>query len=278
MCLVLIGWRAHPDYRLIVAANRDEFHARRTEPLRRWPERPTLLAGRDLDSGTSAPGVWAGLSNAPGDRRFAAVTNVRGPGESRAGARSRGVLAREFLCAQRADPQDFIRGAITARDIYNGYNLIVSDLRQLWWCSNRGTVPARALEPGFHGLANDAHLRSGDGSRHPPSPKVERGLDALRRTVESGPDDLDGYFSLLADRTPAPDDQLPDTGMSPGIERLASARFLANPLYGTRSSTVLLVREDGSFAMVERSFDRLGDPTGEARLADAALDRTGGDR
>lgn len=293
MCLVLLGWRAHPEYRLIVAANRDEFHARRTESLRRWPERPMLLAGRDLDSGTAVPGLWTGLRDGPGDRRFAAVTNVRAPGEARPGLRSRGALARDYLCGEVADPEAFFRTVADDDTNYNGYAMLASDLRQLCWYSNRGAPRAYSLPPGFHGLGNDARVRSFVGpvadepvrgtvpadsqsALPPPSPKIERGLTELRAVVESEPHRLDGYFDLLADRTTVAADALPDTGMSPGIERLASARFVANPVYGTRSSTVLLVREDGSYRIAERSFDRHGRRGGTAHFERVTAEPTGG--
>ena len=36
MCLLVLAWRKHPRYRLIVAANRDEYHARPTAPMAVW--------------------------------------------------------------------------------------------------------------------------------------------------------------------------------------------------------------------------------------------------
>ncbi|MEZ6188620.1 MAG: NRDE family protein [Planctomycetota bacterium] len=70
MCLILFAWRQHPRWQLAVAANRDEFHARRT---RTAAFEGPLLAGKDLESG----GTWLGVTRGG---RFAAVTNVREPG------------------------------------------------------------------------------------------------------------------------------------------------------------------------------------------------------
>jgi len=270
MCLVLTGWRAHPEYRLIVAANRDEFYTRPTESMRWWPEVTGLLAGRDLGTGAAIPGTWLGLAR--GEHRFVTVTNVRGPGENRADARSRGALLMDFLRGE-AGPEKFVRAtADAATDEYNGYNLMISDLESLWWHSNRSLLTPLELPPGLHGISNGALLGSmdalGDNDIHtdtgaPAWPKVRDGLRGLRAVISANPGDVDGYFAVLADRTPARDDELPNTGLSPSRERAVSARFIASTLHGTRCSTVLLVREDGSFEIAERSFARLGRRTGE---------------
>ena len=299
MCLILAGWRAHPRYRLIVAANRDEYYSRSTEPMRPWTEVAGLLAGRDLGAGTAIPGTWLGVL--PPDHRVAAVTNVRGPAEKRTDARSRGALLMDYLRGT-ASPATFLRDTASAPDDYNGYNLLVSDLTTLWWHSNRSPHTPRELPPGLHGLSNGAQLGSlgttgstdtgctdtsgspntgaaQDVSRHIDTaavdtddgtaawPKVRDGLVALRTVIESDPDDVAGYFDVLADRTPAPDRELPTTGLSHEDERSVSPRFIAHTVHGTRCSTVLLVREDGTYTLTERSFGRLGRPAGEVSFA-----------
>src|SRR4030081_918356 len=90
MCLVLVVWRVHPHYGCLVAANRDEFHARPTAPAGWWPDHPQILAGRDLQAG----GTWLGITR---EGRFAAVTNFRDPSDKRSTARSRGTLVTEYL-------------------------------------------------------------------------------------------------------------------------------------------------------------------------------------
>ncbi|MBF6214941.1 NRDE family protein [Nocardia puris] len=272
MCLVLIGWRAHPDYRLIVAANRDEFYVRPAEPMRWWPEVSGLLAGRDVGAPGYAPGVrpgtWLGVAESPA--RFAAVTNVRNPRDERRDARSRGALLMDFLdSAEHPGPRRYLDAVAAAPDDYNGYNLVLSDLETLWWHSNRSQRPPRALEPGFHGLSNGPFVTSAapapDAELSAPRriwPKVRGGLTELRKVVESDPDALDRYFDVLSDRTEAPDDQLPGTGVPLEMERSLSARFIAHRIHGTRASTVLLVREDGSFTVAERSFGELGESLG----------------
>ncbi|MEU3009521.1 NRDE family protein [Nocardia asteroides] len=276
MCLVLLAWRAHPEYRLIVAANRDEFYTRPTESLRRWPGEPGLLAGRDL--GAPTPGTWLGLRTDAA--RFAAVTNVRNPQDTPARPRSRGALLMDYLRGA-ATPAAYLAGIAAAPDAYVGYNLLVSDLRSLWWQSNRSGAGPLELSPGLHALSNAAHLASLPGSIHsdpqpatvvgagaPPSwPKIDTGLAGLRDIVATAPDSVDDYFALLADRTEATDDLLPRTGIPLEFERAVSARFVAHDLHGTRASTLLLVREDGHFTMAEHTFGRHGAVEGTETLS-----------
>ncbi|MFR9750560.1 NRDE family protein [Nocardia sp. 004] len=287
MCLMLIGWRAHPEYRLIVAANRDEFYTRPTEPMRWWPEVPDLLAGRDTGAAGRAanesPGTWLGLIAEPaGNSRFAAVTNVRNPSGQRLDARSRGALLLDFLrgtadhhpVGELPSPEKYVLDIATAPDEYNGYNLVVSDLRTLWWHSNRGTAEPRELAPGFHGVSNDAFVASAGiteaepelGAPQPVWPKVRTGVAELRAVVQTEPSAIDRYFAVLADRTVAPDESLPRTGVPLELERALSARFIADAVHGTRACTVLLVRENGTFDMVERSFGEQGRELGEVAV------------
>ena len=144
MCLIVLGWRAHPRYPLLVAANRDEFHARAAAPAAYWRERPEILAGRDLQ----AMGTWMGVSR---KGRFAAVTNYRGAREPSA-AESRGALVSAFL-AGAATAAAYLADVAARGASYSGFNLLACDGTQLGWMSNRGGA-ARALEPGIYGLGN----------------------------------------------------------------------------------------------------------------------------
>ena len=139
MCLILVAWRVHEQYPLIVAANRDEFHGRPAARAAFWDDKPEVLAGRDLQ----ARGTWMGVSRGG---RFAAVTNYRGGTEPGA-AESRGALVTRFLDGVSV-PQLAERKAA-----YSGFNLLAADGAALWWLSNRDGAPRR-LEPGWYGLGN----------------------------------------------------------------------------------------------------------------------------
>ena len=270
MCLVFVGWRVHPRYPLVVAANRDEYHARPTAPAAPWEEElgradgeraaaregartggaqvladlhgpagdrpvaPRILAGRDLVAG----GTWLGVT---ADGRFAALTNVSGSTPPDPGAPSRGRL-----------PVDFLRGALGARayarevsrqvERYSGFNLLLADRDGAHCVTNRGDGRLTELAPGCHGLGND-RLNATE-------PKVTGGLAEFGRLLakELAAEEL---FALLADDEPAVEADPRGTDLA----RVRSARFIRGEVYGTRSSTVLTIGRTGAIAFEERSFD-----------------------
>jgi len=145
MCLILVAWRARQDFPLVVAANRDELHARPASPAAFWPDQPSILAGRDLQ----AKGTWLGVSR---NGRFASVTNYRGGHDPNA-AESRGALVTGFLL-DSFPPESFVLEVSKKKNNYSGFNLLVAGGNELWWLSNRADG-ARRLEPGYYALGND---------------------------------------------------------------------------------------------------------------------------
>jgi uncharacterized protein with NRDE domain len=174
MCLIVLAWRLRPDLPLIVAANRDEFHARPAAPAAFWEDQPEILAGRDLE----ARGTWMGVSRSG---RFAAVTNFRGGQEPRA-IESRGALVSRFL-GNGEDPDAYVRGL--KKNLYSGFNLLVADGEELWSVSNRDGEPRR-LEPGIYGLGNTLL----------DAPEVEPSKQAFRTDLEAGPA-VESLFGVL---------------------------------------------------------------------------------
>ncbi len=247
MCLAVLALHAHPRYALVLAANRDEFHARAAAPAA-WGSDDSfrdILAGRDLAAG----GTWLGVHR---NGRFAFVTNVRqGTGRDPA-ARSRGELVPRVLHAPGA-----LRDALIAiaheGGAYNGFNLLAVDATGASWVSNR-VAGIREVAHGIHGLSN-AELDT-------PWPKVTRTKAALAQWVARGEDDLAPLFAALADRTGAPDADLPATGVTLERERALAAPFILGDDYGTRCSTVLTIDRDGHVRFEERSFGPQGVPMG----------------
>lgn len=253
MCLILIAWQAHPDYPLVVAANRDEFHARPSAMAGRWPDAPGIIGGRDLGAAPRNPpdnstapsaGTWLGLRD---DGRFAAVTNVREPGLP-AGPSSRGVLTRDFLCASDR-PTDFA-AAIQGED-YSGFNLLLADRTELVYCSNRQSAP-QLLPPGIYGLSNHR--------LDTPWPKLLTARRAFSSALSALPNSTP-MFDLLADDVTVDDENLPKTGVSLEWERRLSAIFVQSPDYGTRASSVLWRHANGDVSFEEVSFGPNGQPT-----------------
>lgn len=234
MCIVVLGWQVHPDFPLVVAANRDEFHHRPAEPVR-W--RGDLLCGLDLAAG----GTWLGVTNGG---RFATVTNFREPIHDRApGARSRGMLPLGFLDSNQA-PGDWMAALVPEQAQYGGFNLLASDGRELWYMSNRGAAP-RALQPGIHAVSN--------GLLDTEWPKTRRARALLERALAEGAA-LDALLALLTDTEEPDDGQLPDTGVGIELERLVAPIFIRSAAYGTRCSTALRQRADGRFEFAEQRW------------------------
>ncbi len=240
MCLLFLSYKTTPGYRLVVAANRDEFLARPTARLDFLDQDKTLLAGRDLQGGGTWLGITAGL-------RFAAITNYRDPAASRFDAPSRGEILMNYLTGQMAAGEYLQRLAVTA-SAYNGFNLILGDARDLYYYSNILGDP-RLLSPGFYGLSN--HLLDS------PWPKVLRGKELLRpHMVARDCIDPIPLLELLTDSHRPPDEQLPETGVGLAWEQLLGTIFIDAAGYGTRSSAVVTVTEDGAVEFTEKTIHR----------------------
>lgn len=251
MCLILIAWRAHPRYPVVIAANRDEFFARPTAGAQFWGETAGILAGRDLTAG----GTWMGVTRSG---RFAALTNYREPEGKRADAPSRGALVKDFLKGTQS-AEDYLASLEGRSDIYNGFNLICGTFDDgLWHFSNRETASANRLPPGIFGVSN--HLLD------TPWPKVAQGKSDLAAAMDALPSDKP-LFELLRDDRIHEDDRLPRTGISLDWERILSAAFVRAPNYGTRSSTVLLLDREDGIVFDELGYLQGGAPGGRNRFS-----------
>lgn len=248
MCVLAFAWRAHPRWRLVVAGNRDELHARPAEPLARWERPGHVLAGRDLQSG----GTWLGISERG---RFVVVTNLRGHGTPVADRVSRGTLVTALLSGEgaHADPAD-----VELAD-YNPFNLIVAEPERACFLSNRPRETRSTLAAGIYGLSN--------GALDEPWPKTlrlkSRLLDWIVRATEQPHALLDALR----------EDSLPHVGIPPAApsdvpqEPAMSPIFIRNPVYGTRCSTVVAIDHRGEGRIIERRYSPTGEATGDTTLA-----------
>lgn len=246
MCLIALRFSPGQARHLLLAANRDEFHDRPARPMAwwSWPDGP--LAGRDEVGG----GTWLAVAR---DGRFAAVTNFRDPGAAQ-GERSRGELPVDFLACGRS-PRTHAAMVHERRGDYGPFNLLVGDRRSMWYaCSH---APPRPVAAGVHALSN--------GLLDEPWPKSRRVATALGAPVPGGAFDAERLFALMDDREVAADEELPDTGVGPELERFLSPPFIVGERYGTRCSTVLSL--GGRSLAVERRFDSCGEGAGETAFA-----------
>jgi len=248
MCLVVLGWQQHPDFPLVVAGNRDEFHQRPTQEAHWWPDEPDIVGGRDLQ----AAGTWLALHRSG---RFATVTNYRDAELSSAKFRSRGHLVTDFLLG-KDDPLDYLN-AIDGL-AYAGFNLLVSDGRTLAWLSNRSDG-AKLLVPGIYGLSN-ALLDS-------PWHKVVRSKAALERLIATDKINETELLRLLGDRKKAPVDEIESGRLSFETAHSISAPFIVLPDYGTRCSSIAFCDVSGKWRFRERRFNAKGETMGETAFS-----------
>lgn len=239
MCLILFAYDVHPRFRLVLAANRDEFFDRPAASIQFWDESPDILAGRDLVQ----MGTWMGLSR---DGRLAALTNYRNPSEVKSEAPSRGNLVADFLKGTTG-PAEYLGRIGKDAGSYNGFNLIVGDRDRLVYASNRGPW-AQPIQPGIHGISN--HLLD------TPWPKVRDGIARFKQLVTADDAALfSGLEELLACRDIPPDNMLPDTGMGLAWERLLAPIFISSPSYGTRCSSIVTVDRTGQVRFREVTWE-----------------------
>jgi len=239
MCLILLALQQHPSYKLILAANRDEYYDRPSAPPAFWNEAPGLLAGRDLRSG----GTWLGITK---KGRIAAITNYRDPASTKRNAPSRGWLVRDFLVGSEGSMEYLGKVRQEGRK-FNGFNLLVGVKDELYWYSNRSGEIAK-LSRGLHGISNRL--------LDTPWPKVIRGTQGISQILDKDveiPTEI--LFDLLQDRTQASEEILPDTGVGIEWERILSPVFIVSPTYGTRSSTLILIDKKDQVTFIDRIFN-----------------------
>lgn len=238
MCLIFLALNHHPTYKLIVAANRDEFYARKTAPAHFWDDYPHILGGRDLE----AAGTWMAMNK---NGKISLVTNYRDPVKINPNAPSRGQLVSDFL-VNGDTPEEYLDKVSQRATQYNGFNLLAGYPDALWYLSNY-KQGIQKLESGVYGLSN--HLLD------TPWPKVHRGKEKFGSAINDSGIEPDTLFELLYDEQRAEDQFLPDTGIGLDRERALSSMFIKTNGYGTRCSTVILVSHDNQVLFSERVYD-----------------------
>src|SRR5690242_6818237 len=250
MCLIVFALAQHPRYRLILAANRDEYFSRPTAAACFWPEAPQILAGRDIRSG----GTWLGITRTG---RLAAVTNYREPQAGNPHGKSRGLLVYDYLNGTDGAEEYLERIAADAGG-YGGFNLLLGNAECLYHFSNRG-AGITSIAAGIHGLSNRL--------LDTPRPKVANARERLAVLLQKDDPQTEELLDLLSDRTQFPDRLLPDTGVGLERERFLSPLFIAGEEYGTRSSTVIMIDRENRVTFLERSYDSRHEVAGSAKFS-----------
>jgi uncharacterized protein with NRDE domain len=231
MCTIAVWFRVHPEVPLIVAANRDEFLDRKFRP----PERlgvgnaGVIVAGVDELAG----GTWMGATSGG---FFAGLTNVRPPEGTDRRRRSRGELVVDVLRAG-SSAADVLASRSPAD--YNPFYLLFGDAAGLRLAASppgAKTIALHDVAAGFHVLPN--------------GPLDDRAFPKVARVAELVPDPklrVDTLIGVL--------------GRMLGDHVLVGDQPLTpicvhTPIYGTSSSTVLLVGD----GRVERYLFAAGTP------------------
>lgn len=242
MCLISLAFKVHPRYPLILIANRDEMYSRPSRQAQFWIEEgyPDILAGKDLEAG----GTWLGTHR---NGKWAALTNYRNFENTKDHAPSRGELVLDFL-KQETSPKEYLEDIKKNGGEYNGFNLLLGAEKEIFHYSNISDAMTQ-LGPGVHGLSNALF--------NTPWPKSQRANRGLKAVLKEEIVPTDSLFEILKDLTPAEEGQLPNTGLPLVMEKAVSSVFIQSENYGTRCSTLLLVKQDGEKEFYERTFDQL---------------------
>jgi uncharacterized protein with NRDE domain len=238
MCLIFLALKIHPQYKLVVAANRDEFYKRRTSGAHAWADHPQIIGGRDLEAG----GTWLGMNR---NGRISMITNFRDLKNIKENAPSRGQLVSDYL-VNNTDPKIYVEEVFKDAHRYNGFNLLAGDANEFYYVSNYAGS-TQHLSSGMFGLSN--HLLD------TPWPKVVRGKSRFENVLRENTLTTDSLFELLYDTIIAPDNTLPETGVGLERERVLSSMFIKSPGYGTRCSTVILVDHNNNVVFEERVYN-----------------------
>lgn len=240
MCLILFAFNKHPKYKLILAANRDEYFNRPTLIANYWEENREILGGRDIQS----KGTWLGINK---NGKFIAITNYRDPKIEKKQALSRGDLSKRFLSNDQNIPS-YLSDVSNNAENYNGFNLLLSDdgFDTMYHYSNISKTTFK-ISDGIHGLSNHRLDSSW--------PKVNTGKENLKSTIESASININDLVEMLKDGNAAADELLPDTGISYDLEKKLSPVFISMKGYGTRCSTVILVDTENNVSFLEVSYN-----------------------
>jgi uncharacterized protein with NRDE domain len=239
MCLILLAKDYHPEYKLILAANRDEFYHRKTEAANFWDEHPDVLAGKDMEAG----GTWLGITK---KGKIGMLTNYRDLRNLKEHAPSRGRLVLDYL-TNGHKPDEYLDEIKPIAPKFNGFNLLVGYPDQLLYFSNYGNGVEK-VPGGIVGISN--HLLE------TPWPKVQRGKNKLQSIIDEEKFDTEHFFELLRDNTIAADEHLPDTGLDLERERALSSMFIKSPGYGSRCSTLIMINKKDEVIFAERVYNQ----------------------
>lgn len=245
MCLVTFMKDMHPDYPLILIANRDELYNRPASALHRWSDHPTVTAGIDLKE----KGTWLGYTNAG---KFIAVLNhpfVDWEPETNP-PRSRGQLLRDYL-TKDIPMDDFNLYLQENRSAYNGYHLLYGTLTDLRYYSNVEDT-FHTFDSGLHCLANTTD----DLSNH----RKDRSSKLLEQYVDEKTSelDLDELTAVMQDKELSESLENYPKELDYDMAKNNTSIFIQGDEFGTVGTTVVLFDKNGKIQAREVKYSQKG--------------------
>ncbi len=269
MCLIVFAYKQHPEYNLILVANRDEQYTRPTESLHHWDSPAGIIAGRDSLRG----GTWLGIAR---NGHFSAITNHRNGLRRSSSTHSRGLLTTNFLSSS-ISAQNYAESINQTNVPYDGFNLMVADSSGLFYVSDDSRHYLQ-LQPGIHGLSN-ARLNTD-------WPKTRQQKQQLEEHIRTGHPDSQALIRMMGNPLRYPDELLPDTHVGIDIERALSSSFIQLAHYGTRATTLVMQDYQGNTRIIEQNYTATSidekieyelkvAPFGGSQIAEPATDSAG---
>ncbi|XP_029998608.1 transport and Golgi organization protein 2 homolog isoform X1 [Sphaeramia orbicularis] len=257
MCIIFFKFDPRPAsknaYRLILAANRDEYYNRPSKAAEFWGTNSEILSGLDLEYGKEG-GSWLGISKRG---KMAAITNYM-EGRQNPDAHGRGFLVSNYLMDKDVDSYSYLKKVSTESHLYNGFNLITAEFRAkqdiVCYYGNRGsTEPIRLNPAGIYGLSNSL--------LDTPWRKLQQGKRQFTSIVNDQSLSCDGLVQELLNvlnneelNTPDPAQEGQGDGYTKSMIQALSAVCVRSPHYGTRTNTVILIDAEGNVAFTERTM------------------------
>lgn len=233
MCIVAFAWQVLDGMPLCLISNRDEFYMRPSKQLSIW-EGGRIIAGQDLQSG----GAWMGITP---EGRWAVLTNFRDGRDQLKYETSRGQIIEDFLNSVQT-PVRFAQNLEFKQNEYAGFNVLLGDLHQAVYMSNRGEAP-QVLAKGVYVVSNGLMTEHWEKTGHLRTRFTQEFLPLLR-TVGDAATMQHQAWNILEDERKVIPELLPNTGISPQMEELLSSTFIQSPIYGTRCSNFLTLYQD----------------------------------
>ncbi|NNG80936.1 NRDE family protein [Acinetobacter sp. ANC 5378] len=234
MCIVALAWQVLEDTPLCLISNRDEFYVRPTAGLKAWGNSP-IIAGQDLQSG----GTWMGVT---ASGRWAVVTNFRDATDKKTYPTSRGHLIQAFLESDLT-PIRFAQALEKHQCDYAGFNLLLGNQDQAVYMSNRGEAP-QVLAKGVYVVSNGLMTEHWEKTKHLRKRFTQEFLPMLQQASIAETDLEFTVWDILEDERKIIPELLPQTGISAEMEELLSSTFIQSPIYGTRCSNFLRMKND----------------------------------